>query len=281
MKKFILFFFLSVCPSLLLAQSNVQKFTHALDSLTIVSIDDWKMSPDLRHGPVKGDPTRAGFDDSKWETLKLNESVYPDSCWLRKEIALPSMILGRKISGPVRLIVSVDDYGYMFVNGEDKGYFPWDGDFELTRSAQAGDKFLIAIRAINTGGPLRILRAEIQAGSTDSLRTMVEDFALSVRVGETLLSLDTKQTTAYDNKMEDPGVDKSTMDKAEKKNLNELLQSQVARVDLDALRAGSVQQIMASINDVRGKLKPVADYAKRFTLSFDANAHIDAAWLWR
>jgi alpha-mannosidase len=281
MRSLTLFLIGIFLPLNLFAQTNVDRVIRALDSLTIVTINDWKMSPDLKLGSVRGDPTRADFDDSKWETLKLDQSVYPDSCWLRKEIILPEYILGRPVGGMVKLLVSVDDYGYMWINGEEKGYFPWDGDFVLTKAAKPGDRFLIAIRAINTGGPLRILRADIETANVDSARQIIKDFSLSVRVGQILLNFDTKQTTSYENKVQDPGLDKSKMGKAEKTKLNELLQSQVARVDLNALGSASLEKFIASLNEVRFQLKPVAEYAKRFTLCFDANAHIDAAWLWR
>lgn len=263
------------------AQTTVDRVLHALDSLTIVSVGEWKMSPDLKHGPIKGDPTRSDFDDSRWETLKLNQWVYPDSCWLRHTVVLPEFIIGKRVAGKVRFLVSVDDYGYMFVNGQAKGYFPWDGDFILTEDARPGDKFVIAIRAINTGGPLRILRAEIETANVDSTRQMIKDFSLSARVGQTLLSFDTKQTSAYESHVQDPGIDKSKMDRGEKQRLNELLQEQVGRLDLQALAFASSDKFLASLNDVRSHLAPVAQFAKRFILCFDANAHIDAAWLWR
>lgn len=268
-------------PLILVAQTNVDRTTAVLDSLASVSIDDWKMSPDLKNGEIKGDPTQRGFDDSQWQTLKIAQLVYPDSCWLRKEIVLPDRILGKKVDGTIKFFVSVDDYGYMWINGAGKGYFPWDGAFVLTNDAKPGDRFLIAIRAINTGGPLRLLRADLETASTDSIRRMIKDFSLSVRVGQELLSVDTKQSTPYDNKVQDVGVDKSKIDKGEKKELNALLQEQVARLDLDALRQPMMDKFIASLNDVRLHLRPVAEFAKRFTLYFDANAHIDAAWLWR
>ncbi len=35
------------------------------------------------------------------------------------------------------------------------------------------------------------------------------------------------------------------------------------------------------MGSVRDGLKPIDDFAKRFTLHITANAHIDATWLWR
>ncbi|HEY6953542.1 MAG TPA: glycoside hydrolase family 38 C-terminal domain-containing protein [Bacteroidota bacterium] len=263
----------------LFSQSNVDKLVRALDSLTLASYNDWKVSPDLKSYTPNGDPTKPGFDDSQWNNLALDQSIYPDSCWIRKDIVLPEKILGKPVNGPMRLIVAVDDYGYMWINGESKGYFPWDGDFLLTDNAKPGEKFTIAIRAINTGGPLRLITANIQSEEAKTLRSMIDNLSLSFRVGQKLLSFDTYQTSS--NQRVDPGIDKSTMDNAEKRRLNDLLQSLATKLDLKALSNGPMDKFEASVAEVRKQLKPIADYAKRFTLYFDANAHIDAAWLWR
>ncbi len=122
-------FLLLFIPRLLYTQTAVDRVTHALDSISAASYDNWKVSPDLKSTVIGGDPTKAGFDDGQWETLKIGQSIYPDSCWIRKEIVVPDRILGRPISGPLRFLVSVDDYGYLWVNGESKGRFPWDGEF--------------------------------------------------------------------------------------------------------------------------------------------------------
>ena len=260
--------------------TTVDKVVKALDSLGTVSYSDWKASPDLKSlRGMTGDPTKPGFDDSKWENLRFDQNIYPDSCWLRREIVLPQRILGKPVSGPVKFLVSVDDYGYLWVNGESKGFFPWDGEFELTKDAKPGQKFLLAIKAINTGGPLRLLRAQIETEGTKPFHRTLDDFSLSLQVGQKLLSFDTYQTNAH--KKEDPHIDKSTLDRSEKTRLNALLQSLASRVDLDALASGSVDKFSASLEAARTGLKPIGAFAKKFTLYYDANAHIDAAWLWR
>jgi alpha-mannosidase len=165
------------------------------------------------------------------------------------------------------------------VNGESRGHFPWDGDFELTNNAMPGQKFVIAIKAINTGGPLRLIRAELVSEQSKSIRQTVDDLVLSFRTGQKLLSFDTYQTNA--RRKEDPGIDKSSMKRNEKAELHDILQSVAGNIDVKALADGNTEKFLQSVAEQRPKLKPVGDYAKRFTLYFDANAHIDAAWLWR
>jgi alpha-mannosidase len=264
----------------LFAQTNVDRLTAGLDSLGALSFDNWKVSPDLKQlGTLTGDPTQPGFDDSRWNTLKFEERIYPDSCWLRKEVTVPTVILGQPLRGKIRLLVSVDDYGYLWVNGKSRGYFPWDGDFDLTADAAPGQKLTLVIKAVNTGGPLRLIRAQLDAESVAGVQQQIQNLSLSFRVGQKLLSFDTYQTSS--NRKVDPGIDNSTIDRSERKRLYDLLQSLAGRIDIGALRSGSVAGFNVSLETVRAQLKPIREFAKRFTLYFDANAHIDAAWLWR
>jgi alpha-mannosidase len=281
MKKFFPLIAVIIFPLIALGQTNVDRVAGALDSLATLQMNDFKMSPNLKLGEANGDPTQEGFDDSQWQTVKIAQRLHSDSCWLRKEIVLPEYLLGTKVGGTVKLLVSADEYGYLWINEATKGYFPGDGVFVLSSDAKPGDKFLIVIRAITTWGTIRLRRADIEMESTDTIRQAIKDFSMSIRVGQKLLSTDTKQVSPYDKKVQDFGIDKSKIDKGEKEKLNKLLQEQASRLDLDALRSSSMEKFAASLNDVRSQLKPVAEYAKRFTLSFDANAHIDAAWLWR
>jgi hypothetical protein len=190
-------------PLALFGQSSVDKLVAQLESVSKVTVDNWRYSTTFSE-----DPTRPGFDDSQWATLAIDRNLYIDSCWIRKEVTLPERLLGQATSGTVRLLVSVDDYGYLFVNGENRGYFPWDGEFELTKHAQPGQKFLLVIKAINTGGPLRLLRAQILPGSDNPLARTVDDFSLGLKVAQKLLSPDTYQTNA--RVKVDPGVAQHT-----------------------------------------------------------------------
>ncbi len=261
------------------AQTEVDRLVRALDSLSMASVDHWKVSPDLKSWAPSGDPTQPGFDDSRWADLTLDQSFSYDSCWIRKEIVVPQQILGTPLSGPMRFRLSVDDYGYLWVNGESRGRFPWDGDFLLTDNVKPGQRFLVVIKAINTGGPLRLISAELVSSAVAGLRETIENLAMSLRVGQKLLSFDTYQTSSA--RKVDPGTDKSRMDRSEKTQLMELLQRTAREFDLSPIANGPKERFDAELVAFRTRIKPVSDFAKRFTLYFDANAHIDASWLWR
>lgn len=273
---------LGLLPATLAGQTptSVDRVTASLDSLSTATFDGWRMSPDLKsYHPASGNPAGRDFDDSTWDILTIGRSVYPDSCWLRKEIVVPPSLIGQPVSGPLSFLITVDDYGYFWVNGEYRGRFDWDGEFALTADAKPGQRILIAVKAVNTGGPLRLLRAELRSSSTQATRQLIEDFSLSLRTGQKLLSFDTYQTSA--TRRTDPKTDRSVVPRDEKLRLNTILQAAADRVDVEALRAGSLDRFTGSLQAVHTDLMPVADFAKRFTLFFDANAHIDAAWLWR
>ena len=267
-------------PALIFGQSRIDSMIQTLDSLTFLSMDNWKYTTDL--SSPKSDIIQFSnpeYDDSDWKIIHLNQSVYVDSCWLRKVIHLPDFIAGCPVQGMLQFLVSVDDYGYLWVNGKEKGRFPWDGEFVLTEQATPGMDLVLLIRAINTGGPLRLIRASLTSEYLQPEQQVIRDFTLGLRVGKKLLGFDTYQTNS--RVKTDPGIDKSRMDPDKKRQLNDLLINTVEKIDLDALTNGRLNDFKKSLKVVRKETAPVSDFVKQFTLFFDANAHIDAAWLWR
>lgn len=262
------------------ADTAVDRLARRLAEASLASLDDWRASPDIAASKLEGDRyAEASFDDSGWSPLRLDQRLHVDSCWIRKRVVLPSYVLGRPVRGRVRLVLSVDDYGFLWVNGESRGRFPWDGDFELTADAKPGDAFVVAIKAVNTGGPLRLIRAGLRFEGENPLEGPVSDFVLSLRVGQKLLGHETYQTNA--TRREDPGIDRSRIDPDRKRRLDALLQDIASRVDADALERGDRSAFEASLAAARARLGPIRDFAREFILHLDANAHIDAAWLWR
>lgn len=267
-------------PWTLPAATNIDVLAGALEKEASAAFDDWKMSTSF--GALEKDLERysdPGLDDSEWQDLALHQRVYVDSCWLRKEIALPAYIAGHPVRGEVRILLSVDDYGYLWVNGDERGRFPWDGEFVLAKDAAPGQKFVLLVKAVNTGGPLRLLRAELTSNEMQATRDAIRDFSLSLRVGQKLTGFDTYQTNA--RLRTDPGTDRSRFTREEKTRLSALLEALAPEVDVEALRLGDRERFWASVKRVRKELSPVAEFAKRFTLHLDSNSHIDAAWLWR
>ncbi|GAB4369202.1 MAG: alpha-mannosidase [Calditrichia bacterium] len=267
-------------PMILFAQSEVDRLVEKLQEFSVHRLEGWKYSSEAL---LEGVPVEAlctpGYDDSQWHPLKFREHLDLDSCWFRTEFTLPEKIMGQPVSGELRFLISVDDYGYLWINGEEKGYFPWDGDFILTREAQPGMHFVLLVKMINTGGPGRLLRADLEPIKLRPLLKRIEKLSLSLRVAQKLLSFDTYQTNA--RVKIDPGIDRSRIDRQQKESLQEKLQSLAKEVRVDFLLNGSPQRFEQSVEQILPRLKEIDEFAKQFTLQFTSNAHIDAAWLWR
>ncbi len=278
-KYFYLIMIISVCWSTLFALSpigsKVDQICAVLEQELSLQMDEWKYS-----NQMFADAWKPNFSDKDWKNIIINEQVYPDSAWLRKQITIPSRILGTKVDGgTIRFLVTVDDAGICWINGEKKGLFKWNGEYVLTEDARPGDKFDIAIKAINTGGPMRLLRAELEWDKVKTLSKEVQSYVTSLKTGQKLLSDDTYLKTGRVKL--DTGIDQSTIPKERRIELRSVLDDAVEIVDLKALKKGNLKQFNQTLTQSKNALKPVAAFAKEFTLIYDSNAHIDCAWLWR
>jgi alpha-mannosidase len=279
-KQLLATFALVAAPAL--AGAPIDEMSNRLRNVSLTAIEGWQASPDIAKSTLASEadrPAAVDYDDSKWQTLALNEKLQLDSCWLRKRIVVPRYLFGEPVSGALRLRLEIDDYGFVWVNGESRGRIDWSGEVELAKDAKPGDVFVVAIKAINTGGPLRLMHAEVRSDVAAALQQSVDDLLLSFKVGQKLLSFDTYQTSSR-NRV-DPKIDRSTIAPAERKRLSALLDELATKIDVAALERGDKAEFLTSITRVRAGLVPIRAFAQRFTLYFTANAHIDAAWLWR
>ncbi len=280
MKKwFISIFFVLTATLYNFAQSSAQKYVDLLcadlEYQMALRFDNWKYTTRMFPDAWKSD-----FDEVGWKTLRINESISPDSAWIRKKITIPEKILGKPVQGGViKFMVSVDDAGLCWINGERKGLFQWNGEYVLTRDPKPGQEFYVAIKAINTGGPMRLLEAKLEWDKVKPLANKVEDYILSLRIGQKLLSDDTYLKTG--RVQLDMGIDQSKVPQKQRLQLRQQLEEAAGLVDASALKNGYPQIFEATLEKSRRALKPIGKFAKEFKLVFDSNAHIDCAWLWR
>lgn len=257
------------------APSAIDQLCSDLENQLAIRFDYWKYST-----AMVADAWKPDFNDVEWKMLQIQDSIYPDSAWLRKTIVIPDRILGMPVQGGLmKLQVSVDDAGFCWINGENKGLFRWTGEFVLTKNPRPGQAFQVAIKAINTGGPLRLLEARLKWDKVQPLADKVEEYIMSLRVGQKLLSDDTYLKTG--RVQLDLKVDHSTVPPDRRQKLRRKLEEATRLVEATALKNGYPMVFEASLEKSRRALKPIDDFAKEFTLVFDANAHIDCAWLWR
>jgi alpha-mannosidase len=259
--------------------TNIDKLINELDILSTFYVDDWKISNELHADQIIINPYRMNFDDSKWGKIKLKDKINKNYCWIRKTIILPRAVINSAVEGKVTFSINLTDAGCVWINQECKGYFYKSGNFILAENAKPGEKFIIVIEAFNTSDRIRFNHAELIFEDLNIETQKIKDLILSLSTGQKLLSFDTYQTSF--NLDFDPQTDKSKLLADEKIKLNNLLQALTKEVNVNALKNGNFKEFWRSIDKIRPKLKPISKYAKKFTLYFTSNAHIDAAWLWR
>ena len=179
---FVLFCFTLITP----AQSNVENVIEQLEKLSNTNYDNWKYSTDFTY--TVEELSSPGFDDSAWEDLTIRKHLDPDSCWMRKVITLPEYLVAQETAGRLNIYVTVDDYGRLYVNGEDRGEVQWSGEYTLTENAVPGQEIVLLIKAFDTGGPMRLLQAEVEFADENSVMRKVKDLILSLQTGKKLLS---------------------------------------------------------------------------------------------
>ena len=271
----ILLLFTSISSGQENSKTYIEQLCSDLQEQLAIRLDNWKYSTQMT--PDAWEPK---FNDSNWDTLQLNQVIHPDSAWMRRTITLPNSILGEAVKvGVVKLCVTVDDAGICWINGENKGLFKWDGEFILTENPKPGQKFHIAIKAINTGGPMRIINAKLKWDMLDQLLEKVQNYVMSLKVGQKLLSDDTY--IKIGRVQTDNGIDQSNISKEERLELRKQLDQAARIVDIKALEKGNLKRFKESLDKSIIALKPIDDFANKFTFIFDSNAHIDCAWLWR
>ncbi len=260
-----------------LAATTVDSITTEIDSLCSYQVNGWKWNPDLEQKTYAGNPCAQHFDDSGWRTCHLKQVLPYDSCWIRKEIRLPETILHTPVKGKISLLINVWDSAILWVNGERKGSFSKEAQFTLSENAKPGEIFALTLKGYNTSQTLRMLNAELILQDAEPLRKKIKGVSQSFRFAQELL----KNPAEPSSNMVKANFNRSTIDPGEKRRLNALLQKLVRRIDLQALQKSDFAKFDASVARLRSDLKPLADFARQFTLYFTANAHIDAAWTWR
>ena len=97
--------FVVILAFVITAQSNIDKVTDKLVQLSAASYDNWHYTEN--HSLGIAELSKPAFDDSEFSIVKLDENIYPDSCWLRKVITLPEYIGGLPVRGKMKMLFEV------------------------------------------------------------------------------------------------------------------------------------------------------------------------------
>jgi len=214
-----------------------------------------------------GDPGGASardYDDSGWST-RDGDSVDWGSepvAWVRAEFTVPQEIDGISLTGSrITFKCSADDDGVIYLNGMQMQKFHWDqGNTILIDKALPGQRLVIAIKGINTGGPGSISAANIEYSALDSIRADVKRFLDNYQFAlDTITLVDSSKRSAYWDR------------------ISKVIES----IDISVLRSKKNDIFLASISAGESQIKQISgELSANLNVHLVGHSHIDFAYLW-
>ena len=204
------------------------------------------------------------LDDSSWGTIYPGYSWQESNSklWCRIHIDVPETIGGFSLVGrKMTLMLNVDNGGDVFVNGDSLTSFTWGPHhFTIAESLKAGDRFVIALRAINGPGYGQIFQAEIQFTGLLAFQKKLQEKFWGLKIAARIAREMSDRPDYWLHQIEkvSEGVFNSR-----------------------AFIKGDEAAFLAAFDKEYERLKPLRDEIKRKYRIFGAGyAHIDLAWLW-
>ena len=233
-----------------------QATLNRLSALDHLPSGTWRYhTADLAHGE---DPN---LDDSSWPVAAPNTDYAKEAMWFRSWITVPKLLEGYDLTGAaIWFHASVDAHRpvtqIVYVNGQQIAMADNIEAVEIAPKVKAGDRILVAVKALATVLPKRFSGTQIAIHfAPDRPNPMdVRDEILSATL--LLQSID----AATDSRP--------------------VLEKAAAAIDLHALEQGDQAKFDASLRTAEAVLEPLRPAMQKATVSLDGNAHIDAAWLW-
>jgi len=260
--------------------STVDVIAKSLEKAFTYPLTEWRLTDDMQ---LKSENlSEPDYDDSGFRIFSLkDEDVFPKGCWLRKKIRIPDKISGKVIKNGIHLFISINDTAELWINGQYMDQWQWDKFIDLKNAAVPGKEIVILLKG-GSNHPMYlfgITHAFLINSEHIEARKITDNLILSLKTAQKLLSGDTYLKNDF--LAVDTGIDKAAIKQQERKRMYDLLQKIAAELDLTAFNNGDFDAYLISVKKLREKLSPFRDYAKKFTMYFVSNAHIDAAWLWR
>jgi alpha-mannosidase len=221
-------------------------------------VAEWRFSEDPRD-----DLAAPELDDSGWKRATIGQEWRGNNTWVwfRTTIVVPEKLGSFALApGRLRLQLTVDDGGQVFVDGKAVGHpFEWNANVVIAESAKPGDRIAVAIRALNTGGPGRLLAANVVFDGLAALSEKTSDYVTNLALARAIVRHLGNEEARWTS----------------------LVDASIAAIDRGAMDRGEVAPLVASLekaSDVFKALKPLAD---EYSVTLAGYSHIDLAWLWR
>src|SRR6516164_3047259 len=229
-----------------------------LQSLTSLELPDWRFHSDIAH------PEDVALDDSEWQRVKLREEWKAGPRVLRRWIEIPDKLGGYSTAGSrvtLNLVVRSDDWLGLTVFSNGGVVYRGDEDMQqpilLTQHAQAGQKFLVAVRVVSGTVATRIEESSLLITPAAN-RPSPALLRMEILAAEPLVA-------AYED------------GKGERQ---QHLDAAVHAIDFSGLDHGDQLNFDESLNDAQSKLTLLKPWLQQFTIHAVGNSHIDMAWLW-
>jgi alpha-mannosidase len=221
-------------------------------------VTEWRFSDDQSEKPAAAD-----FDDSPWKKAGPGQEWRGNNTWVwfRTTITIPEKLGAFALPpGRVRLQLTVDDGGQAFVNGKRAGgKFEWNGEVVLSESAKPGDRFQVALRALNISGPGRLMAASLVFDALEGLTEKTTDYLTNLALARAVV----KHLGNGDAKW------------------NGVIDASVAAIDQKAVEEGAIEPLVKSLETASMGFKALKPLAEEYSVTLAGYSHIDLAWLWR
>lgn len=253
---------LAVLPSFpAQAQKSSDRVAEVLKRLDVLGgnpLENWRFRfGDLKNGAV------SDLDDSGWKLVSPEHQWRGTNAnaWYRRWVKIPDHIEGFPVAGSrVTVGITADDYGEIWVNGKKRCDFEWDdGAVTLAEKARPGDRFLVAVRVKNRGGPGRLMKATLHSSIPEALGKRAAGYIEALRLARHIVN---------------------TLGGKEKQGLEHLTAS-IDALDMEALAAADTGKFLASLDSATAKLSGLKSLTGGYTVHAAGYSHIDLAWLWR
>ena len=230
-----------------------------LDAISTVSLPDWHAhTANIAHGED------IALSEADWDVVKVTDSWTTGPRWVRRTIELPAKVNGYDIAGAsvdLDLRIASDEAIQIavFANGNLVSRTDEDSQLPilLTGNAQAGQKFVIAVRVQSQEVKTRLQQAQLLI------------HAASGRPDAALLRREIQSAQPMVSAYEDG-----------KSERLQVLDDAVKAIDFTALDRGDQKSFDASLAAAQAKLNELRPYYQHFRISAVGNSHIDMAWLW-
>jgi alpha-mannosidase len=229
-----------------------------LNSLTVQPISDWRFHADMPH------PEDPSFEDSTWQSVKVDERWSSGARVLRRKVEIPPYLHGYAVKGcSVKLDLAFDSNGPLVISVFSDGNLVYHGSgtaqqpILLTENVRPGTRFLIAVRLDAREIETRISRSRL-VFTPEAARPRPDLFreeVLAVR----------------------PMIAASADGRAERE---QQLDAAIKAINFSALDRGDLAGFDKSLRAAQTRLETLNPWLKQFTIRIVGNSHIDMAWLW-